>query len=202
MGGDKCQKPKIEESKQSEQNPESSNPGLDEAKEKMYQTEMGFALVVEEMIAVNKHRHVPLIGHNCMYDLVYLYNQFVAPLPDSYKEFAAEFHSLFPICFDTKNLATKSQINRTVLGFLYENLKQDKFYKDILGFQFDLDKGFKNYDGSSLEEHYHEAAYDAYMTGLVFGLLMKSQEIRRLINLSKKNNPRGKKGEKDQNPRD
>jgi hypothetical protein len=49
--------PKIEETK--EQSPED-----------LFKIEMGFALVIEEMIKQKK----PLIGHNCMYDWLYVYN--------------------------------------------------------------------------------------------------------------------------------
>lgn len=42
----------------------------DEIKNDLYITEMGFSLVIEAIIASKK----PLIGHNCMYDLVYMYN--------------------------------------------------------------------------------------------------------------------------------
>ena len=45
--------------------------------------EMGFALVVEELIAAKK----PVIGHNMIYDVIYLYNQFIDDLPETYPEF-------------------------------------------------------------------------------------------------------------------
>ena len=45
--------------------------------EDLFIKEMGFALVVEELIAAKK----PVIGHNMIYDVIYLYNQFVDDLP-------------------------------------------------------------------------------------------------------------------------
>jgi hypothetical protein len=38
---------------------------------------MGFSLVVEELINAKK----PVIGHNMIYDVLYLYNQFIDDLP-------------------------------------------------------------------------------------------------------------------------
>ena len=38
---------------------------------------MGMSLVIKAIIDNKK----PLIGHNCMYDWLYIFNQFVAPLP-------------------------------------------------------------------------------------------------------------------------
>ena len=46
--------------------------------------EMGFSLIVKEMIDQKK----PLIGHNCMYDWIYFYNQFIGKLPETYLQFA------------------------------------------------------------------------------------------------------------------
>ena len=130
------------------------------------------------MINEAQKRCLPLIGHNCTYDLIYFYNQFVGPLPDTYKGFAQKWHDIFPHSYDTKNLATKADyFNRTVLGNLYEKVKADKRLAGILGFEFDSENGFTNYMGAGLLEHYHEAAYDAYMTGVVFGKILKYRQV-------------------------
>jgi poly(A)-specific ribonuclease len=44
---------------------------------------MGFTKVVEMLIEAQK----PLVGHNMMYDIIYLYNQFVGDLPETYEKF-------------------------------------------------------------------------------------------------------------------
>jgi len=41
---------------------------------------------------------------------------------------------------------------------------------------FDLKNGFTNYEGSASLSHYHEAAYDAYMTGFSFINILKFKE--------------------------
>ena len=51
--------------------------------EALYEREMGFSLIVEELISAKK----PIIGHNMIYDIIYLYNQFIAELPETYNEF-------------------------------------------------------------------------------------------------------------------
>lgn len=53
-----------------------------------HRQEMGFSLIIEEMIKSKK----PLIGQNPMYDWIYLYNQFIAPLPQTYSEFISEWN--------------------------------------------------------------------------------------------------------------
>jgi len=69
--------------------------------QRLFINEMGFSLVVEAMINAKK----PLIGHNCMYDWVYTYNQFIGKLPDTYAEFIADWNTKFPYTYDTKVLA-------------------------------------------------------------------------------------------------
>jgi len=44
---------------------------------------MGFSLIVQMVINAKK----PLIGHNMIYDIIYLYNQFIDDLPLTYQEF-------------------------------------------------------------------------------------------------------------------
>lgn len=44
-------------------------------------------------------------------------------------------------------------------------------------FKFDIENGFSNYEGTQLLSHYHEAAYDGYMTGIAFGHVLKMKEI-------------------------
>ena len=47
----------------------------------------------------------PIIGHNMMYDALFTYNQFIGPLPSTYKEFADKWTKAFPVIYDTKVLA-------------------------------------------------------------------------------------------------
>lgn len=135
---------------------------------------MGFALVMDALIKSKK----PFIGHNCLYDWLYIYNQFVAPLPDTYAEFINDWNEKFPCTFDNKVLAFNSKIfYKTSLGDLYEKCTKEDKFKNNLKFEFDLKNGFGNYEGTAALSHYHEAAYDAYMTGLIFANCIKFKEI-------------------------
>jgi poly(A)-specific ribonuclease len=49
----------------------------------LFQNEMGFSLVVKALINAKK----PIVGHNMIYDIIYLYNQFIDTLPTNYQEF-------------------------------------------------------------------------------------------------------------------
>lgn len=47
-----------------------------------------------------------LVGHNMFLDLIYLYNTFIGPLPDSVDDFINLIHEIFPLVIDTKYVAT------------------------------------------------------------------------------------------------
>jgi poly(A)-specific ribonuclease len=135
---------------------------------------MGFTLVVEELIKCKK----PIIGHNMIYDIIYLYNQFIDDLPLTYLEFIQKWNSLFPLVYDNKVLSCGAEyFGRTDLGKVYEKcLNDEKIKGSGMNIAFDLRGGFGNYDGTELLSHYHEAAYDAYMTGFAFANILKFKE--------------------------
>lgn len=64
----------------------------------MYEREQGFTQIVQMLINAKK----PLVGHNPQYDVAFLYEQFIAPLPDTFIEFCQEWRKLFPVTYDTK----------------------------------------------------------------------------------------------------
>ena len=134
---------------------------------------MGFSLIIDEIIKAKK----PLIGHNCMYDWLFVYNQFIAELPETYEQFANQWNQCFPLTFDNKVLAFNSKnFSKTSLGEVYNKCLNDSKIKDNLKFQFDLQNGCVNYEGTAMLSHYHEAAYDAHMTGVAFAHILKLKE--------------------------
>ena len=46
----------------------------------------------------------PLVGHNMLLDLAYMFQKFHHDLPPSYCQFKEELHQMFPIIIDTKQL--------------------------------------------------------------------------------------------------
>ena len=176
----------VEESK-SEVQSQVSN--LD-PKEQLINYEMGFSLVIKAMIEAKK----PLVGHNCMYDWLYLYNQFIDALPDTYEEFIAQWNKAFPRTFDTKVLAFNSKaFFKTGLGEVYNKCTTDEKFKSNLKFRFDSKNACTNYEGTELLSHYHEAAYDAHMTGVAFMHILKYKEMELVKNLANTKNRRGNK---------
>lgn len=78
----------------------------------------------------------------------------------------------------------------TALGQVYEKCINDDKFKGNLRIKFDTKNHCSNYEGQALLSHYHEAAYDAHMTGVVFAHVLKHKEIELARIMSRK----GKKG--------
>ena len=64
---------------------------------------------------------------------------------------------------------------KTTLGEIYSKFTTEKKYK-FLEFNFDVKNEFVNYEGTAMLSHYHEAAYDAHMTGLSFAYIRKLKD--------------------------
>lgn len=71
---------------------------IDDAISDMIDQEMGFTRVIEMIIDAKK----PLIGHNMMFDLCFIYHQFVEDLPRTFKDFTKGWNSNLPEIYDTK----------------------------------------------------------------------------------------------------
>ena len=73
-----------------------------------------------------------------MYDWLYLFNQFIAPLPETYAEFAEKWNEAFPHTYDTKVIASNSKaFYNTSLGQVYEKCTNDDKFRSNLRWRFD-----------------------------------------------------------------
>ena len=150
----------------------------------MYESEMGFSLVADLLVKAKK----PLIGHNMIYDILYLYNQFFDKLPETYEKFIEkvklvsfykdnQWYELFPFVFDTKVLACRAEyFSKNDLASLFNKCQTDNRLKFNCFVNFDRENGLNRYEGSSVESQHHEAAFDAYMTGHTFPIMLKHKD--------------------------
>ncbi|XP_065055422.1 pre-piRNA 3'-exonuclease trimmer-like [Rhopilema esculentum] len=139
--------------------------------ERIFQIEIGFSRVFKKISSSRK----PIVGHNCLTDLLFMFEKFHKSLPDNYKDFKKELHNLFPVIFDTKMISfclrktmrdETALFNETNLSDLYNMLSsnQGKFYVLYSPFIEHAD-GFDHYVS---KHHLHEAGFDAFLTGYVF----------------------------------
>lgn len=134
-----------------------------QAKEKeMIENAVGFSTIMKMVSQSGKL----MVGHNMLLDLMHIVHQFSCPLPEEVDEFKAIVQALYPKIVDTKVMATtqpfRDQIPSTVLGDLVNHLTVAPFKKPVI----ELDQEFSRYNDGT--EKLHEAAYDAYITGLAY----------------------------------
>ncbi|XP_044260653.1 pre-piRNA 3'-exonuclease trimmer-like [Tribolium madens] len=128
---------------------------------------IGFKHVFDTLTALKK----PLIGHNVLQDLMILINNFHNTLPESYSQYKALAHQLFPTIFDTKTVyyELRPTIPReklpddTSLAALFEYFKGGlgrHLVLDSTAIECNVDK--KKFDC------YHEAGWDSFCAGYIF----------------------------------
>lgn len=143
----------------------------------------GFKHVFDVLKSLKK----PIVGHNILQDLMIMINNFETSLPESYLQYKALTHELFPAIFDTKTiyyeLRSKIPKEKVIDESGLESLFH--YFKDGLGRHLVLDTTAiecnidqKKYDS------YHEAGWDSFCAGYIF-LRMGLYQISRNYTKSK-----------------
>lgn len=132
---------------------------------------LGFTKIFRLLIEHKK----PLIFHNGFMDLMFLYEKFYEPLPDTVGEFKTKVNELFPLVYDTKHISIemrkftreiKDMFDGTVLDNLFNSLNREIPKK--CGPYQPLLKHSPSSSAYLLKSRPHEAGYDAFMTGSIF----------------------------------
>ncbi|GBG31511.1 PolyA-specific ribonuclease PARN [Hondaea fermentalgiana] len=111
----------------------------------------------------------PFIGHNCFLDMSHIFAKFFGTPPERFEDFRANLHEIFPMLADTKhvyqsNEKLSSLVGSMPLGDLYKTTSDAVLNHASVK----LGPEFSRYQDAS-ENFHHEAGYDAFMTGVVFG---------------------------------
>ena len=126
---------------------------------------VGFAKVIRKISESKK----VVVGHNMLLDLCHTIQQFVAPLPEEYEEFKLLVNATLPKIVDTKLMASTSPLREEIA-----NTSLEELLKTVSQAPFKLPKVESDDESSGYEmgdkaiEKYHEAGYDAFITGLCF----------------------------------
>ena len=122
---------------------------------------VGFSKVIRKICESKKI----VVGHNMFLDLLYTLEQFVAPLPEDYDEFKELIKTSLPKIVDTKLMALTPPLKEDIISSILEDM-----VKTVNQAPFELPKLTSGLDqpGYSLEstDKYHEAGYDAFITGI------------------------------------
>jgi hypothetical protein len=146
--------------------------GGEQLQEQLVQSMLGFTKVFRHLGQAGK----PLVGHNCLLDLLKMFRQFEGNLPPEYEDFKRDLHKLFPLIFDTKNICYDlkkragrmrpelekllASSNLTTLHRLLTEGPGRPHAPRLLPAE-----GFTRYEGRSAP---HEAGYDALLAGGCF----------------------------------
>lgn len=132
----------------------------DEAELAEVEESFGFSRVIQ---AISKSKKL-VVGHNMVLDLCHTLNQFVSPLPEQYSDFKDMCSTIFPNIIDTKLMANtipfKDEIYNSSLKELLATVS-DKPYNMPKITERLAGQGY-----TQASEKYHEAGYDAFITGL------------------------------------
>ncbi|KAI9487220.1 MAG: ribonuclease CAF1 [Benjaminiella poitrasii] len=83
------------------------------------------------ILGILKYNNIPLILHNGLHDIMYLYHSFIDRLPKKFSSFVNSVSNYFPSgIYDTKYLAAELNFNATFLSYVFarsDRLRQNRF---------------------------------------------------------------------------
>ncbi len=104
----------------------------------------GFLKIIELFI----EKKVPLIGHNCYADLLFIYDKFIGQIPE-YEQFKNQLNNLFPSVYDTKYISneilSQEKLDSTSLEYLKSFFWDRKEWAHLLP-NIKLAENFEKYD--------------------------------------------------------
>ena len=126
---------------------------------------------------------IPIVGHNCFYDLLHTFHCFYGPVPPYVDQFKQKWISKFPRTFDTKYLAEANDILgglqppatlRGLCDFMVAGSKDAGLIQ--------VSESVPGYDlTGEASDLSHDAGYDAMMTSQVFILQLQHILERRSL---------------------
>jgi len=158
----------------------------DEIYDEQLTTLRGEIAKIDELVGVRalfdvigKHKKI-LVGHNCFYDMVHLFQSFYTDLPEDVQDFKHQWLQLFPASLDTKHLAETHEALvplsppvtlKNLCDFMATKSAETKpFTFEVRSDDYDLGEVYLPFmsnakDGSP--DLSHDAGYDALLTSLV-----------------------------------
>lgn len=85
----------------------------------------------KQMMEIMKYKKIPIVLHNGLYDLMYIYHSFIDKLPEHFNIFIFKLSNYFPSgLYDTRYLAEKADFKATFLEYVFsksDRLRQNRF---------------------------------------------------------------------------
>lgn len=140
----------------------------EQAKKKQdeFEKTLGFSRVWKQLINFKK----PVIGHNMYLDLLFTFEHYHGYNPANFGRFKEIVHECWPQLYDTKVLSSElgreDVSGKMNLEELYEKLQE------MTQIKVKVADGFIDYTQDSVEA-FHDAGYDAFVTGSCYYMLSK-----------------------------
>jgi len=155
---------------------------IEDEKQAKLRERLGFRRAFKSLVAAKK----PLVVHNGLYDLMFMYSHLQGPLPESERQFRESFGKLFPVVFDTKGLVQSAWFvagdkararfdfaKGTALSDCVDGIKGSSESKWHVGVK--SPEGFDRYETAEAKA-FHEAGFDALSTGIVFANVINGND--------------------------
>lgn len=143
---------------------------------------VGLRLILKE---ISKSQKL-IVGHNMLYDIIFLYRQCFDDMPEDYNEFKKIINRTFPNIIDTKFVAHsdnfKLELSSTILNDIYLELQQKKIVSHN---DFGFETLEHSYDMNTSK--LHDAGYDSFITGICILGYLKHLNVTIDENFSTKN---------------
>lgn len=135
--------------------------------------ELGFSTYIEMISQAKK----PIVGHNLIFDLMFIFDKFIGDLPDKFIDFKQSLHKHFPIIIDNKFITSRfyKEFENTKLESLFKTIKKKK-YDTYVEIKCDVINGFCFYSDIESNTAFHDAGYDSIITGRCFIYVLKAIE--------------------------
>eukprot|EP00116_Pleurobrachia_bachei_P003460 sb/3463722/ len=136
--------------------------------------ELSDAIGFTHIVRLLRKTRTPIVGHNVLMDLLYLYHKFYKPLPECYEEFKRRFSREFPEVYDTRHIISNIKValkNDEKYGNFFRSTSLLNLYEECNG-PFVRGMEYQPRIQSNLSTEMgmkaHNAGYDSFLAGAVF----------------------------------
>lgn len=147
---------------------EEERKALDKAKRDAKLKELGTKSGALRLLKLLVSLKVPIIGHNPIFDLMFIYSHFCNELPRTWAEFKREIHGLFPTIYDTMLIFGNEKLKKLQPEKQSSGLEAMYMFVSKSAELPKIDINMEQENRYSIEQRYHEAGYDSYITGYSF----------------------------------
>lgn len=147
--------------------------------ETQFRDAVGFAAVYDLLTEFKG----PIVGHNCLFDILFLMKWLEGPLPDDFAEFRELLSQRLPNIYDTKFFAAENVSRYANSNAGEDTTLQICYEKEVLGKHVPVNQECSPHlvqfpvfssavDEESSTTQFHDAGWDAYCTGCLFATQM------------------------------